>query len=362
MAFTLGAGLTGLMQGFDQQQQQALRAQALRQALQQFQQQQQAKSLVGSALLGGPIPGLGGQQMPIGGMGGAPMPGVVAPTSPAGMPAGGGLLRPSGLPAPGSPAPERPVMGGGVPGVGAGAGMGTATAPIMPFTPAAPAAAAAAPAQQVQEDAGSEPMAAQPADTTQGGLGSQGGGGGLGDIAGLMRRIDPQAIAQAIHKARPDASPEAVAMATEEMYKMAESDKSAQQNAMLLMRALGIQHQDMRFTAGQEGQDRRLGVREAGADRRLTTRETAIDARQEQRLARLAQSTNPQLKASVTALRAQRTQLKDQITALASQAGSEDALTKANAELQKIDQQIADLYNAERKRVGLPAETDQPSK
>lgn len=210
------AGLAGLPQGYIQGQDASTQLALRNLALQQARQQQLGRQLAGSALLGKqPLFGSGFMSAP------PPMPGQSsAPMQPPAL-AGPGpaLMRPQSPPSP--PAyvaaqpsqqvaaepspPTAPPAGGAAPAGGAMTATGAA-APL-PNTP----------------DPNADPMDQQMATFMQ----------------RIMQQQNPQQLAQAIQAARPDANPEAVLAATEELMKMgASGDKMQQAYALLAFKEL----------------------------------------------------------------------------------------------------------------------------
>jgi hypothetical protein len=279
----LGAGLGQWANSARQQQEARVRNQYMQMALQQQQRERMAKELEGLALASGGLPGFGNQ----GGGGISPVgQGVGVPIQP--PPAAPPMPQPPAAAATPGPAAAdiatNPFYKGGVyQGEGAPA-TGQQSIPLD-STPAAPAAAPTAPAPAPASQAAPQGQAAPDAgfapvgETKDGRVIFDVPNMGKMDLTSMFRQVDPSAIAQKIKQLRPDAPSDAIAMATESLYKMANTGGKAEQLqvATLLRYLNATRSQDIRekaidTTAATAAANR--GSREgiAGANRDVTRR------------------------------------------------------------------------------------------
>lgn len=256
----LGAGLGQFAQDYRQQQESALRQMAARMQLQQLQREQAARSLVGQVLSAGGIPGFGNQMSA----------GMQPAAAPAGPPAA--AMPPTPPSNAGQPLAQSniPLSTGGTPtGVMpldddpqslqyAQQSAVRQNVPVLDYdvereqAPAGPSGGAPAAETPAADAAAQQPqMQLQEAPTW----------------LSMFNHTDPQAIAQRIKQVRPDADPEAIAMATESLYKMASGNWHEQVAAASMMKYLvGDATRRRGQDITQRGQDIRAGTAAAGRD------------------------------------------------------------------------------------------------
>jgi hypothetical protein len=375
------AGLSAFAPGYIKGREDAARMQGQQLAMRQIQAQNRQNQLAGQAVLAGGIPGLEG---PAGGGGnifGMPQaPGPQQGGAPGGMP---------GQPA--GPAPQPPMPG-------------QSSAPQQPQSPLPQPSpqqfTRMSPQQMVQGEAAREPFAGGQHISVSGAPGDQGGmadpgapqrpqpqqpqqqpqqqsqGGNPGttvtlrngmtmDVSQFYHHVDFSAVARRIKQVAPDASPEDIWGATQQIYKMAQGDRSDQQQAALLTKLL---MQDTNITAV----DNRQGNQIAAAGERQVIGLNAVSGRQadaigarereqatainaanqrayearnaamERLMLRLAQSPDPATKQKLLSLKAQRQTLNDQIRNVVQNPSAGDS-TKLYAALAQIDKQIEAL-------------------
>jgi hypothetical protein len=316
----IGAGLGQFAQQYRQQQEAAQRAQLQRLYMDQQRKQQMARELEGLALSSGGIPGFG------------PGTGNISPVGGGGLPGSGAMPQPA--PPPAAPAAATPASlwqepgqadKAGAPTVQTDTGGGATADTPGNFNPDEPSQT------EISQDPGAQPdrtgWSSPPGDYGSDAANAAVGGGasapatpaaqapiepvaetkdgklifnipGMGhmDLSSLFRQVDPQAIAAKIKELRPDAPPDAIAMATENLYKMANSgSKSQQLETMALLRYMqatrqqNLTHQDRVASQGirvSEGAANRAAAGErqdkgiAASAERQQTGITASAARQ----------------------------------------------------------------------------------
>lgn len=244
----IGTGLTGFMDGYAKAQQALGQKQLLQQLLQRNQRQSQAQELEGQALTAGGLPGFSGG---IGsGLAGSPsipqspMPGQPSTPTPDAPPMPSAQPSPPPSPAPAVTGPP-PMQGSAdsadTPSTGADpADIVARDAAAEPTTPTpSPTTAASGPSAAAQPDPAPQ-VPTSPSGQIQ--VVNPSGNGGTMDLSHfLMQHTDPQAIAARIKQLRPNADPGAVAMATENLYKLANSgDKMQQIQMAAMLKYLGL--------------------------------------------------------------------------------------------------------------------------
>ena len=283
----IGAGIGQFAQQYRQQQEQAMRQQLQQLAVDQSRKQQMARELEGLALSSGGIPGIGpgtGGINPVGTpIGGGGLPGAPAmPTPQTSAPAP--VAAPSRWQEPGSAAAAT-----GAATVTDTGGYGLGGAPAGSFNPDEPSQ------DEISRDPGAQSQMATPApsdapaapapiepsgETKDGRLIFNVPGMGHMDLSSLFRQVDPQAIAAKIKELRPNAPPDAIAMATENLYKLANSgSKSQQLETMALLRYMqATRQQDLTHGDRVAGMGSREGIAAAGREAAGQRQQTGLDA------------------------------------------------------------------------------------
>ena len=278
----IGTGLTGFMNGYAQAQQALGQKQLLQQLLARNQRQSQAQELEGQALTAGGLPGFSGG---IGtGLAGGfapqpaqpPMPGQPsvpsAPTTP---------IQPSPQPAPAPAASAPPPMQGSTSSDDLGADEqgpdptavvardAAAEPPVA--TPPAAAPEAADPAPSVPTSPSGQVQVVNPT-----------GSGGTMDLAHFLNQhTDPQAIAARIKELRPNADPGAVAMATENLYKLSQNgDKMQQVQMAYMLKYLGLNAQIANHEQTHEDRVRGQDITSADRNRAISSTDTRAQNRE----------------------------------------------------------------------------------
>lgn len=362
MAFSLGTGLSGFMQGAQQGAQGVSQLLLLRQALQQAKQQQAAQALVGEVLAAGGIPGMGG------GGGTFGLPGMGTPQPPA---PGQSSAPPPQAMTPGQPEnPYAPALQPAVPPqptVQPETPLGQEIAAAPPSGPAIPLDTPSPPAGGPAGGAAAAPPASL----------SAGGGGGAPTLTGdplqvaqaMLQHVDPQQIAARIKAVRPDADPAAIAMATESIYKMAQGgDKMQAVGLAATLKYLGLGQQIQsrekiaeeniagraaNVATQQAGATERTGITQQGANERAAAARQAsaektktiqdrIDARFNQSI-QTRQMSMAQ-KAQAAKIATSYKNIMTQIAAIKAQSDMGVSTPQQKQQLQALQEQAVRLY------------------